>query len=165
MGDLPIITVIRVLRGATFQVATPAFERCVFSSRSISDESFSGFRSSIFIDCRLPGRKSPNSKGSQGNIMPTFSVLHKLPVLPVKNTVLFPYIHMPFSVGRPASLAALETAVATEEKEILIVCQRNSAVETPGQDDLYAVGTTAVIKKTAHGDDGRVQLIVLGTER
>ena len=41
-----------------------------------------------------------------------------LPVLPIKNTVLFPYIHMPFSVGRPTSVAALEAALTTEEKEI-----------------------------------------------
>ena len=91
--------------------------------------------------------------------------LRTLPVLPVKNTVLFPYIHMPFAVGRPTSLAALETAIATEEKEIVIICQRDSSVETPGKDDLYSVGTTAVIKKTAHGEDGRVQVIVLGGER
>jgi ATP-dependent Lon protease len=88
-----------------------------------------------------------------------------LPVLPVKNTVLFPFIHMPFSVGRQVSLAALEAAVATEEKEILVVSQRNSAVENPSQNDLYFVGTTAVIKKAARGEEGRVQVIVLGGER
>src|SRR5258708_34670649 len=97
--------------------------------------------------------------------MPEKNSLRTIPVLPVKNTVLFPYIHVPFSVGRSVSLAALETAIATEEKEILIVCQRNSSVETPGQDDLYSIGTTAIIKKTARGEDGRVQVIVLGGER
>src|SRR5882762_192702 len=97
--------------------------------------------------------------------MPEENSLHTIPVLPVKNTVLFPYIHMPFSVGRPVSLAALERAISMEEKEILIVCQRNSSVETPGKDDLYSIGTTAVIKKTAHGEDGRVQVIALGAER
>src|SRR5437879_2282536 len=97
--------------------------------------------------------------------MPEKNSLRTVPVLPVKNTVLFPYIHMPFSVGRPVSLAALETAIATEEKEILVVCQRNSSVETPGKEDLYSIGTTAVIKKTAQGEDGRLQVIVLGGER
>src|SRR5438270_3341694 len=91
--------------------------------------------------------------------------LRTLPVVPVKNTVLFPFIHMPFSVGRPASLAALERAVATEEKEVLIVSQRDASVETPGKQDLYSVGTKAVIKKTALGEDGRMQVIVLGAER
>src|SRR5262244_1760761 len=97
--------------------------------------------------------------------MPKNNNLRTIPVLPVKNTVLFPYIHMPFSVGRPVSLAALEAAIATEEKEVLVVCQRDSGVETPGESDLYSIGTTAVIKKTARGEDGRVQVIVLGDER
>src|SRR4030095_198236 len=91
--------------------------------------------------------------------------LRTLPVLPIKNTVLFPYIHLPFSVGRPLSLAALETAVGTDEKEILIVSQRDSSTETPGKDDLYSVGTRAVIKKIGRPEDGRVQVIVLGEDR
>ena len=73
-----------------------------------------------------------------------------LPVLPVKNTVLFPYLIMPLSVGRPASVAAVKAALATEEKEIIVVTQRDSAVEEPTQDDVYAIGTRAIIKK--HGD-------------
>jgi ATP-dependent Lon protease len=87
-----------------------------------------------------------------------------LPVLPIKNTVLFPYIHMPFSVGRPASMAAVEAALATEEKEILVVCQRDAADETPEKDDLYPVGVKAVIKKVMRVEDV-VQLIVLGKDR
>ncbi len=91
--------------------------------------------------------------------------LRTLPLLPFKNTVLFPFIHMPFSVGRPQSLAALEKAIATEEKEVLVVSQRDSAVEIPTQADLYSVGTTAVIKRITKPEDGRVQVIVLGGER
>ena len=87
-----------------------------------------------------------------------------LPVLPIKNTVLFPYIHMPFSVGRPASMAAVEAALATEEKEILVVCQRDAADETPEKDDLYPIGVKAVIKKVMRVEDV-VQLIVLGKDR
>ncbi len=91
--------------------------------------------------------------------------MQTLPVLPVKNSVLFPFIHMPFSVGRPASVAALEAALEKEGKELLVVSQRDSSVETPGQSDLYSIGTKAVIKKAARGEDNRVQIIVLGTER
>src|SRR5262245_52869118 len=97
--------------------------------------------------------------------MPENNHLQTLPVLPVKNTVLFPYIHMPFSVGRPASLLALEATLAKDAKELVIVSQRDSSVETPGPADLYSIGTKAVIKKAVRGDDGRVQLIVLGLER
>ena len=86
-------------------------------------------------------------------------------MLPVKNSVLFPYIHMPFSVGRPASISALETAVATDDKELVVVTQRDSAVETPGEKDLYKVATKAIIKKAARGEEGRIQLIVQGIDR
>jgi ATP-dependent Lon protease len=88
-----------------------------------------------------------------------------LPVLPVKNSVLFPFVHMPFSVGRPLSMAALEAAVATEDKELLVVTQRDADVESPGQEDLYPIGAKAVIKKLARGEEGRLQVIVLGVER
>ena len=87
-----------------------------------------------------------------------------LPVLPIKNTVLFPYIHMPFSVGRPTSVAALEAALATEDKEIILVCQRDSADQEPGKDDLYPVGVRAIVKKVLRVEDV-VQIIVFGAER
>jgi ATP-dependent Lon protease len=72
---------------------------------------------------------------------------------------------MPFSVGRPVSVAALDAAVSSEGKEILVVCQRDPEVESPGQQDLYTIGTKAVIKKVAHAEDGRAQVIVVGIER
>src|SRR5690242_3558822 len=91
--------------------------------------------------------------------------LQELPLLPLKNTVLFPYLVMPLSVGRPGSLAAVEAALATEEKEIVIFSQRDSSVETPAQDDLYSVGTKAVIRKMSRPNDSTIELLVQGTER
>ena len=70
-------------------------------------------------------------------------------VLPLKNTVLFPYLFLPLSAGRPISLAAAEAALAGEDKTFLAVAQRNPQVEVPAADDLYTVGTRAVIKKMA----------------
>ena len=78
-----------------------------------------------------------------------------LPVLPLKNSVLFPHLLMPLSVGRPASVAAVEAALATEEKEIVIVAQRDSSVESAGLADLYAVGTKAVIKRMTRPSEVR----------
>jgi ATP-dependent Lon protease len=88
-----------------------------------------------------------------------------LPVLPLKNSVLFPHLLMPLSVGRPASLAAAEAALATEEKEIVIVAQRDANIEKPKQDDLYTVGTKAVIKRMSRPTESHMELIVLGVER
>jgi ATP-dependent Lon protease len=88
-----------------------------------------------------------------------------LPLLPIKNTVLFPYLQMPLSIGRSASLAAVETAMASEEKHIVVVAQREASVETPTQDDLYTIGTKAIIKKMNRPRDGLVELVVQGVER
>lgn len=87
-----------------------------------------------------------------------------LPVLPLKNTVLFPYVFMPLSVGRPGSLAAIEAVLGTEEKTFVVAAQRDPANEAPGLDDLYTVAVRAVVKKMARGE-GAIELIVQGVER
>src|SRR5262245_2959244 len=87
-----------------------------------------------------------------------------LPVLPLKNTVLFPGLFMPLSVGRAASLAAVDAAAGSEEKSLMLVAQRDPAQESPGVDDLYTVGTRAVIKKMARGEQ-TVEVLVQGVER
>ncbi len=88
-----------------------------------------------------------------------------LPVLPLKNTILFPGLLLPLSVGRRTSLDAVESALRTESKEILLVAQRDPNVESPGQDDLFTIGTKAVIRKsTRHGED-MMEILVLGVDR
>jgi ATP-dependent Lon protease len=88
-----------------------------------------------------------------------------LPLLPLKNSALFPHLLMPLTVGRPASLAAVEAAMATEEREIVIAAQRDASVETPGLGDLFTIGTRAVLKRMTRTTEGAVELIVLGVER
>ncbi len=92
-------------------------------------------------------------------------VVYTLPVLPLKSAVLFPYLLMPLSAGRPASIAAVEAALATESKEILVFAQRDPDLDTPTQDDLYAIGTKAVIRKMNRSGEGHLELMVLGMER
>lgn len=87
------------------------------------------------------------------------------PVLPVKNTVLFPHLLVPLSVGRKESLAAVEAALATEEKEVVVVAQRESSVESPSQEDLYTIGTRGVIKKLSRPKSDLMDLIVQGVGR
>ena len=91
--------------------------------------------------------------------------LQVLPLLPLKNTVLFPYLMMPLSVGRASSLAAVEAALATEDKEIVVFAQRDASVESPKQEDLYPIGTKAIIRKMSRGNNGALELLVLGMER
>ena len=76
------------------------------------------------------------------------NLIMNLPVLPVKRTVLFPGVLIPLTVGRDRSVAAVEAALKTEDKTILVVAQRDPHTEEPGLDDLYTIGTKAVIKQT-----------------
>jgi ATP-dependent Lon protease len=97
--------------------------------------------------------------------MPDEPVVYTLPVLPLKNAVLFPYLMMPLSAGRAGSIAAVEAALATESKEIVVFTQRDGNVDTPTQEDLYTIGTKAVIRKMNRANEGHLELLVLGMER
>src|SRR5262249_46971836 len=87
-----------------------------------------------------------------------------LPLLPLKNSVLFPGLLMPLSVGRPASVSAVEKALATEEKEIVVVTQRDVNVDTPEATDLFTIGTRGVIRKVGRSKD-QLEILVFGLER
>ena len=87
-----------------------------------------------------------------------------LPVLPLKSTVIFPLQGMPLVVGRPQSIAAVHTALSTEDKTMVLLAQKNPDTETPTLDDVYHVGTKAVIKRMVPAD-GMLQIIVQGIER
>ncbi|HKC89282.1 MAG TPA: endopeptidase La [Blastocatellia bacterium] len=91
--------------------------------------------------------------------------IESLPVLPIKNSVLFPGLLMPLTAGRPTSIAAIDAALASEDKELLIITQRDTAVESPGAEDLYNIGSKAVVKRMMRRQDGAVNLIVQGVER
>src|SRR5512135_2708009 len=90
--------------------------------------------------------------------------LLSLPVLPLKNAVLFPNLLMPLVVGRARSLAAVEAAADSEDKSLVTLAQRDAAIEEPGIEHLFPVGTVGVIKRMERGDD-RIQLVIQGTER
>jgi ATP-dependent Lon protease len=86
------------------------------------------------------------------------------PVLPVKSSVLFPHLLLPLAVGRPGSVAAVEAALVTEDKTLVVVAQKDIAIDDPGINDLYRVGTLAAIKKMDRAEHG-YQIIVQGIAR
>jgi ATP-dependent Lon protease len=87
-----------------------------------------------------------------------------LPLLALKNTVLFPGLVVPLSAGRPGSVAAVEEALASEDKAVVIAAQRDPTVAEVGADDLYTVGTLGVIQKSSRSEKG-VELLVQGLTR
>ena len=91
--------------------------------------------------------------------------IFSLPLLALKNSVLFPSVWMPLTVGRPASVAAIEAGLAREDKELVVVAQRDAAVDTPGPQDFFSIGTKAVVKRMARRPDGAIELMVQGVER
>ena len=93
------------------------------------------------------------------------SIVSTLPLIPIKRSVLFPGVMLPITVGRARSVAALEAALETEEKTVVVVAQRNPDQEEPGIDDLFTIGTKAVIKQTVRTAEGVVQALLQGLER
>lgn len=87
-----------------------------------------------------------------------------LPVLPLKNTVLFPTLFLPLNVGRPNSIAAVEAALDAEDKTLILVAERPDSPEPLSPDGMYPVGTRALIKKMTRNDDA-MEILVQGLER
>ena len=88
-----------------------------------------------------------------------------LPLLALKNSALFPGLMMPLAVGRKGSVAAVEAALATEGKELVVVAQRDAAADTPHAADVYTVGTRAAIRRHHHARPDQLDIMVLGMER
>ncbi|MFL6197304.1 MAG: LON peptidase substrate-binding domain-containing protein, partial [Thermoanaerobaculia bacterium] len=87
-----------------------------------------------------------------------------LPVLPLKDTVVFPYIILPLSVGRDKSVLAVDRALS-ESRVIMLVAQRDAANDNPSEPDLFEVGTAAVIMRMLKLPDGRIRILVQGLAR
>ena len=92
------------------------------------------------------------------------SIPSELPILPLRDTVLFPNSFMPLAVARESSVRLIDDAIANG-KLIAVFTQRDAAVEEPGQDDLYRVGTATHIHKMFKLPDGSLRLIVQGLAR
>ena len=87
-----------------------------------------------------------------------------LPVLPLENMVLFPNVLMPLTVGRFSSIAAISAAMASEDKQLLVFTQTNTEVEDPKREDLFEIGTLAVIKKMDR-NAGNLYVFIEGVQR
>ena len=92
------------------------------------------------------------------------AVPEELPILPLRDTVLFPNSFMPLAVARESSVRLVDEAVA-EGKLIAVFTQRDAAVEEPGQADLYSIGTATHVHKMFKLPDGSLRLIVQGLAR
>jgi ATP-dependent Lon protease len=88
----------------------------------------------------------------------------KLPMMPIRDVVIFPYMMTPFIVGRDSSVRALEEALASDRK-IFLATQHDASVDEPKPHEIYQVGTIANIVQNLKLPDGNIKVLVEGTER
>src|SRR6476660_6110474 len=87
-----------------------------------------------------------------------------LPLLPLRDIVIYPFMIVPLFVSREKSIRAVDKALG-EDRMILLTCQKDLDKEEPQQDDLYKVGTVAVIMRMLKLPDGRIRILVQGVSR
>ena len=88
----------------------------------------------------------------------------QLPLLPLRDVVVFPHMVIPLFVGRPKSIKALETAMEAG-KSIVLIAQKSAAKDEPAPEDLYSIGTVANILQMLKLPDGTVKVLVEGSQR
>src|SRR2546421_5829234 len=88
----------------------------------------------------------------------------ELPLLPLRDIVIYPFMIVPLFVSREKSIRAVDDALG-EHRMILLDCQKDLDKEDPGQEDLYSVGTVAVIMRMLKLPDGRIRILVQGVSR
>jgi ATP-dependent Lon protease len=111
-----------------------------------------------------PGAGSP-PEGARATGPPASpEIPSALPILPLKNTVVFPQIPMPLVVGRPPSVRLIDDAML-RNRLVGLVAQKNAETEEPKEDDLYRVGCAAVIQRLLKFPDGTLRVLVSGLKR
>ena len=88
----------------------------------------------------------------------------KLPMMPIRDVVIFPYMMTPFIVGRESSVRALEEALAADRK-IFLATQHDASIDEPKPHEIYQVGTIANIVQNLKLPDGNIKVLVEGVER
>ena len=91
-------------------------------------------------------------------------VYETLPIVPLRDVVVFPHMMMPFVIGRPSSTRALEHAL-TKDKRIFLAAQKDAANDDPNPNDIYTMGCVANIVQSLKLPDGNVKVLVEGVDR
>ena len=106
----------------------------------------------------------PEPEGRPEDKLPAVAQGDLLAVLPLRDIVVFPHMIVPLFVGREKSVRALE-AVMKEDKQILLVAQKNAAQDDPSAEDIFRVGTVSTILQLLKLPDGTVKVLVEGGKR
>jgi ATP-dependent Lon protease len=91
-------------------------------------------------------------------------VYETLPIVPLRDVVVFPHMMLPFVIGRPSSIRALEHALA-KDKRIFLAAQHDAAVDDPGANDIYTMGCIVNVVQSLKLPDSNIKLLVEGVDR
>lgn len=108
---------------------------------------------------RMSDTNSPSSPTENSNL-----IMHEMPLLPLRDVVVYPHMVIPLFVGRDRSIQALEAATKGN-KRILLATQREATLDDPTKDDIYLVGTISNILQLLKLPDGTVKVLVEGIQR
>src|SRR5574340_786209 len=102
-------------------------------------------------------KSRPSAEGEKKNMV-------TVPMLPLRDIVVFPHMVVPLFIGRERSISALEYAMG-QEKQILLCTQKDPRRDEPREADIYRVGTLAAILQLLRLPDGTVKVLIEGKER
>src|SRR5213078_661506 len=91
-------------------------------------------------------------------------VYETLPIVPLRDVVVFPHMMMPFVIGRPSSTRALEHALA-KDKRIFLAAQHDASIDDPRPEDVYTMGCVANVVQSLKLPDGNIKVLVEGVDR
>ena len=90
--------------------------------------------------------------------------IESYPMVPIRDVVIFPFMMVPFVIGRSSSVKALEEALG-RDKQIFLATQKDASQDNPGEDDIYRMGTIATIAQSIRLPDGNIRVLVEGNMR
>src|SRR5215831_12735451 len=112
----------------------------------------------------IPDREEQESNQSENNDEEPLSIPDELPVLPLKDTVIYPFAVQPLGVGQERSIRLIDD-VMRGNRLVVLVAQKSAEIEQAGTDDIFKIGTVSRIARMIRMPDGTIQIIVQGLER
>jgi ATP-dependent Lon protease len=89
----------------------------------------------------------------------------ELPLLPIRDLVVYPFMILPLFVGRKSSIEAVENAIAEHDRMIVLASQKDIKTETPEPNEIFGIGTVAMIMRMRNLPDGRIKILVQGLSK
>jgi len=128
------------------------------------DELFAMIMPSMLPRIQKKDKDSDSSESESSQVSESSKYPDVLPILPLRGVVVYPHTAVPLTVGQPRSIKLVDDVVA-RDKLVGLVASKDPELETPGPNDLYRIGTIAIIHRLLRAPDGTVRLLVQGVDR